>query len=174
MASSLSQYLELFGAYYDVKQHTAAVRFFTFQTLRIPHTCCGDPRAVFSDLRNFNAGCYDTEEIEDEHAYELALLEELVSEFEGEITAIVQDIDRGVFGVADFWRHRWVDRVRETLGRLEGNSLSDGERREAESIGVTWEDLEQELWDSEEEENRHDRRTWDYWVYELEKIERNG
>lgn len=175
IASNLSQYLELFGAYCDVKQHTAAVRFFTFETLRIPHTCCDDPRRVFFDLRNYKLGRCDVEEIEDEHAYELALLEELVGEFEDEITAILQDTDRGIFGVADFWRYRWVDRVREALERLEGDNLSDGEKREAESIGVVWEELALDLWESEDDEEVHyDRRTWDYWVYELEKIERDG
>lgn len=73
-------------------------------------------------------------EVEDEHAYELELLEELLGEFEPQIVAILQDPSRGIADVIRFWKRTWVRRMREVLDHLEGNDLADEERLGAEGV----------------------------------------
>ncbi|KAH7141998.1 hypothetical protein EDB81DRAFT_899466 [Dactylonectria macrodidyma] len=166
LIATFAQYLMLFGGDLEVRHHTAALRYLTFTALHIPHTCC-DPyynrawrrcRALFPE---------DVSEVEDEHAYELALLEELLGEFEREIIAILQNPDWKITDLVAFWKRTWVSRMWDILGRLHGSDLEDDERRGAEKIGVIWDRTQP----PKVQDNPYEKRTLDFWKYELEKIE---
>ncbi|PMB70677.1 hypothetical protein BM221_003132 [Beauveria bassiana] len=109
------------------------------------------------------------DEVKEEHAYNLELLEELLHEFERELIAILQDPDPKITNLTDFWERIWTGRMTEVQDRLDGSDLRDDERRTAEEIGVVWDKPRPEP--SEVIENTHRPNTLDYWMYELEKIE---
>jgi hypothetical protein len=144
------QYMIDFSADLEAKHHLAALRYFTFKCLNIPHTCCR--RKVvdgvwLSEVEQETDEAEDEQEVDDveeEHAHCLALLEELLVEFEPELTAALQDFDPEEYwdsedtGLLGFWRVTWVNRMRQVAGELCGNELSDDERRAAEEVGVVW------------------------------------
>lgn len=135
------RYMMDFSADLEAKHHLAALRYFTFKCLNIPHTCC---------RRKVHEGAWlseveqETDEVEEEHAHCLALLEELLVEFEPELTAALQDYDLEeywypeVTGLLIFWQVTWANRMKQVAGELCGNELSDDERRAAEEVGVVW------------------------------------
>jgi hypothetical protein len=165
MAAALGRYLKLFGGDLDLRHHSAALRYVTFTTLGIPHTCCDPYGSCWPD--DMSCSSEEEEEIEDEHAYELGLLEELLREFEGQVTAILQDPNRGVSEVIRFWKRTWVSRMREVLARLHSNDLADDEKRAAEEVGVVWDRPQRP---PEVRGNPYTRDTLEHWLYELEEI----
>ncbi|OIW33499.1 hypothetical protein CONLIGDRAFT_180622 [Coniochaeta ligniaria NRRL 30616] len=160
-----TRYLQLFGKHFDFRHHTAALRYVTFTALGIPHSCC-DPDVYDGEDKRLPIP-EEVVEVEDEHAYELRLLEELLLEFEGHLTAILQDPNRGIADVIRFWNRTWVNRMREVLDHLEGNRLTDDERRKAEEIGVVWDRPES----PEVMDNPYSWDQMEHWIYKLEKIE---
>ena len=159
----LSQYLLDFGDNLEVRHHTAMLRYLTFTALDIPHTCCEPYYRRGSSKRSRQ----EAAEVEDEHAYELALLEELLREFEGEIVTAFQDPRQKIGGLVFFWERIWLSRMQGVLLRLKGSDLGMDERRGAEEIGVVW-DRHQP---PKEPDNPYERHTLDHWMLELEKIE---
>ncbi|KAF9772753.1 hypothetical protein IL306_009510 [Fusarium sp. DS 682] len=109
------------------------------------------------------------DELNDEQVYELELLEELLHEFEEELIPILQDPDRGIANLTDFWKRTWVGRMTEVLDGLEGSDLPDDETRAAEEIGVVWDTPRPEP--PEVTGNPYCKASLDYWMYELEQIE---
>ncbi|RYP92826.1 hypothetical protein DL770_000997 [Monosporascus sp. CRB-9-2] len=166
LITTFTQYLMLFGGDLEVRHHIAALRYLTFTALGIPHTCC-DPYCDRAWEMSRARSPEDAAEVEDEHAYELALLEELLGEFNGEIIAILQDPDREIADLIAFWEHTWVSRMREVLDRLKSSDLGDDERRGAEEIGVVWDRPQP----PKVRDNPYKKDTLDHWMYELEKIE---
>ena len=112
------------------------------------------------------------DELKDEQVYKLALLEELLREFEGELIVILQDPDRGITDLISFWKRTWVGRMSEVLDRLEGSDLPEDERRGAEEIGVVWDKVRPEP--PRVIGNPYRSTMLDFWMYELEKIEAEG
>jgi len=167
MAADLSVCLKTLDVDFEVRHHTAALRYATFTALGIPHTCC-DP-----DFPTKRRGWTPEwmAELEDEHAFELDLLNELLEEFEGQVMTILQDPKQGVEGVMHFWEGTWVTRMSEVLDRLESDDLADDEKRAAEEIGVVWDRPIKPPGVDERPENPHDRESPEHWMYELEKIE---
>jgi hypothetical protein len=158
-------FIQLFGDFLEVRHHIASLRFLTFTALGIPHTCCD-----FSFWKQYRCPAEDPEEIENEHAYELERLEQLLDEFESEVIEILQDPGRGLDDLKDFWTGTWCDRVREVRADLDRDHLSDAERKRAEEIGVVW-DRPPPPAPPTRSLNPFGRNTLDYWVYELDKIE---
>ncbi|KAH6641013.1 hypothetical protein F5144DRAFT_562295 [Chaetomium tenue] len=156
VARYFTEYLENFGRYLDVRHHTAALRYLTFTALDIPHSCCSGSIYYWEWIQ-----------VEEEYVYELRLLDELLVEFEEQIMAILQGPIPGVDGVVRFWKETWVRRMRDVLYRLQGDDLTEDEKRGAEEIGVVW-DRPRPL---EEKGNPYDSATLEHWMYELEKIE---
>ncbi len=150
-------FLDLFGTHLDLRHHLACLRFLTFAALDIPHTCC-----ELFPCKDVSAE--DVEEIQNEHEYELGLLEELLEELGVQMREILHDSDRGLDDPREFWERTWVSRVTETLRHLDGSDVSDTERQRAEEIGVVWEEA------SSPESTENDF-CLEYWVEELEKIE---
>jgi hypothetical protein len=163
--TDLCRYLELFGEDLDVRHHSAVLRYVTFTALGIPHTCCDPYDPPWADHTTWSSE--EETEIEDEHAYELGLLEELFGEFEGQLTAILQDSNRGVADITRFWKRTWMSRMKEVLDRLHGNDLADDEKRAAEEVGVVWDRPRRP---PEVRGNPYSRDTLEHWLYELEEI----
>jgi hypothetical protein len=164
MISPLVQYLENFWVYFEARHYAEALRYLTFEVLGIHHCCCQALAPV----------CNSPDEIEDKHGYELALLEELLREFDGELTKVLQDPSISIVHITEFWTHTWVGRMTEVLDKLEGDNLTVDEKREAEEIGVVWKTLGPEPPEHPTPEilsNPYDKSTIDHWMYEVYKIE---
>ncbi len=167
-ASALSIYLQAAGTVLEPQHHAAALRVFTFSALEIRHTCCKDSRGpdhCFNQL-----SLEEVKEVEEEQAYELALLEELLEEFEAQVTTILQnqDQDQMIGDLVHFWKVTWVHRMAEVRASLESNVLSEDERRRAEEIGVVWDSPEPE---PIRQGNPYDEDTDEWWFYRLDQIE---
>ncbi|KAH6628338.1 hypothetical protein F5144DRAFT_578734 [Chaetomium tenue] len=173
-AADFTTYLELFGVDFEVRHHTAALRYVTFTVLGIPHTCC-DPYEsrwlsdMSEEMSEEMSEQMSEDEDEDEHAYEFGLLEKLLGEFEAEVIVILQDSNRGVADIIRFWNRTWVSRMRDVLNHLNGNGLGDDERKGAEEVGVKW-DLPRPLKPPKAPDNPYEYGTLEYWKHELEKI----
>ncbi|CAH0017327.1 unnamed protein product [Clonostachys rhizophaga] len=164
MISSFIHYLEDFWVHFEVRHYTEALRYLTFEILGIPHCCCQATAPV----------CDSPDEIEDKHGYELALLEELMHEFGGKLTNVLQHPSLSIDHIIKFWTHTFVDRMVEVLDKLEGDNLTVDEKREAEEIGVVWKALGPEPPEPPTPEildNPYDKSTIDHWMYEVYKIE---
>ncbi|KAI7972236.1 hypothetical protein EIK77_003660 [Talaromyces pinophilus] len=161
LIQKISLFLKYFGSDLEVRHHTAALRYLTYTALGIPHTCCIPYYKWLYGL--------DAEEVENEHAYEMGLLEELMGDFERQIIAIYQGPRWKVSDLIDFWEHTWARRMREILDRLEGGDLGDEERHKAEEIGVIWDEPRNKA--PKAAGNPYGKDTLDHWIYELEKIE---
>ncbi len=168
MANALSIYLQAASVALEPKHHAAALRAFTFSALRIRHTCCKPYRSP--NDRFIQLSPEEVNEVEEEQAYELALLEELLEEFEKQVSTILQnqDQDRIISDLVHFWKVIWVDRMAEVRARLESIVLSEDERRSAEEIGVVWDSPAPK---PTPQDNPYDRKTDGYWFYELDQIE---
>ncbi|GAM37334.1 hypothetical protein TCE0_023r07174 [Talaromyces pinophilus] len=161
LIQKISLFLKYFGSDLEVRHHTAALRYLTYTALGIPHTCCIPYYKWLYGL--------DAEEVENEHAYEMGLLEELMGDFERQIIAIYQGPRWKVSDLIDFWEHTWARRMREILDRLEGGDLGDEESHKAEEIGVIWDEPRHKA--PKAAGNPYGKDTLDHWIYELEKIE---
>ncbi|KAI3574497.1 hypothetical protein IWW34DRAFT_705998 [Fusarium oxysporum f. sp. albedinis] len=160
-------YLEHFSCYLEPRDHYASLRYITYTALGIHHSCCVDRH---NRWRMYEDPFYSVEDgLGDDESHKLALLGDLLGEFEENITSILEDPDRGIRGLIDFWERTWVGRISEVLYRLEGSDLLDDERRAAEEIGVIWDKAGPEL--PGEMENPYQSSTIEYWLYELRKIE---
>lgn len=158
LAGHYIDYVELFGAQLGVRHHAVALQYLTFACLGIPHACC-IPRHGDEGLRIRSRE--DAMELQNEHVYELALLEDLLIEFEPQMTAALGTPDLMQF--KNFWRYTWASRMEKVLDKLRGADLGDDERRKAEEIGVVWHT-------DPEKTNKPPEDPMGNWMHELEKI----
>ena len=165
MAEIFVRYLACAGGVLEPRHHRVTLRFLTFEALQMRHTCCTPEDGAEHYFRRCPSRDVN-EEADEESGYDLMVLEELLEEFEREVAGILQDQDRGIDLLVEFWEQTWVNRVTEARDRLEGDQLSDDERRKAEEIGVVWDRPAREVTG-----NPFDEGTEDYWFYELDKIE---
>ena len=153
-------YLHHFGLQMSLKNHIDAIRWGTFQALGIQHTCCS------GGLRYGRVPVYDTDdirEIEEEQAALLDILEDLVEDFQDRVTRILEQDDTDVIGyIKQFWTGYWRDRIEEVLSELDGNDLSDEEKRGAEGIGVKW--------NAQSMSPEEDKTNIQYWFRYIEEI----
>lgn len=141
----------------------------TFVALDIPHTCCEGGTSWAS---NQETPSEDGEEVEAEHAFELTLLEELLSEFEGNVVQILQDPNLGVPDLIHFWEHTWTIRMNEVCKILDGNDLDGDEIQRAEAVGIVW-DMSRPKHPPPASKNPYSRDEEEYWFYELEWIQQS-
>ncbi len=161
---SFLTFLDVFGTHLNLRLHLASLRFLTFEALDIPHTCCG--LFLYDDcLEN------DVEEVQNEHEYELDLLEELLEELGVQMLEVLHGPDRRLDDLREFWEMTWIVRVTETRQHLDGSDMSDTERQQAEDIGVVWDEASPPEPLQASRENRYHPRNLEYWVEELERIE---
>ena len=167
----ISLYLKTFGFSMGLKYHMDALRWATFEVLCIQHTCCFNywrPHRRLLDIDNIK-------EIVEEQADLLQILEKLVGEFGNRITEILgRDNSDTLAHLAFFWTVDWYTRMQEVLAELDGNNLSEEERRAAEDIGVKWDDElsdeEEDEQDEEYEEDEEDKKDIGYWFRRIEEI----
>jgi hypothetical protein len=165
VADCFGDFLKLFGAHLGMQHHLASLRWLTFAALGIPHTCCKVRRLGYHPYPK-----NEVEELEEEYADELALLEELLEEFEREVADIFGDPGKGLPDLLVFWRKAWASRIREERWRRSGDALSEGERRKGEDIGVVWGGPQPAVEERSKESNPYPPSELLYWFYELEKI----
>ncbi|RYP19451.1 hypothetical protein DL765_003352 [Monosporascus sp. GIB2] len=108
----------------------------------------------------------DVDIINEEQAPLLELHEELVVEFGKKALMFIKNGPDGRPLFPDFWSSYWIVRIKEVLEKLDGQELTDAERRGAEEIGVQWCDPVEK----KEEENPYGRMTLEYYFYELDLI----
>ncbi|OTB04764.1 hypothetical protein M426DRAFT_151662 [Hypoxylon sp. CI-4A] len=137
--------------------YTAAIRIATFQALGLTHTCCNPPNAAEGDD--------DVDNINEEQASLLEFHEELVVEFEKEALKFINYEHDGCQSFPDFWMTCWIARVKEVLDKLDGDKLTDEERKGAEDIGVRW--CEPVL---EKQKRPYNIRSLEYYMHELDLI----
>ncbi|KAF3808250.1 hypothetical protein GCG54_00006869 [Colletotrichum gloeosporioides] len=140
------------------------LRVCTFKALPIRHTCCyhWEYARYSSDFSDFDWGYRlveeeEVEEIREEDNNELALLENLLVEFESKI-------DEMGYPLATFFETYWIDRMREVLQEIQERTLLEDEVRGAERLGITL---------RVEEENRLEKKDYsqlEYWFHELNVI----
>ncbi|KAF5633875.1 ankyrin repeats (3 copies) domain protein [Fusarium tjaetaba] len=159
-------YLEHFYCHLRPRHHYATLRYITYTALGMHHSCCIDKdrrRACENHL-------YPVEDVCDyDESHKLELLEDLLEEFNGSITSILEDPEKDVRDLIYFWERTWVRRMVEVLDILEGDDLPEDERRGAEEIGVVWDNVGPEP--PVVMGNPYHKFTIEYWLYELRKIE---
>lgn len=146
--------------------YKAAIRYATFGALGLIHTCCDASRLTFIEDEWVDRD--DVEDVNEEQAPLLELLENLVEEFEEKAVGFMKADSSGHSLFPQFWTLCWRLRIEEELEKLEGKELTDAERHGAEEIGVRWTVSQQEA--VQGEKNPYDLDDPSYWYYELDKI----
>lgn len=103
--------------------------------------------------------------MEEEQANLLDLLEKLVHEFYEKLDEFGHDNISDTEHVISFWGGYWLDRMREEIEKLDAYVLTEVERRNAEKIGVIWDDDGHGVPARPEPE-----LTFEYFMQELDKI----
>ncbi|KAI0436105.1 hypothetical protein F4803DRAFT_252114 [Xylaria telfairii] len=140
------------------------VRHMTFNALGLKHTCC---ESRFYKRRQYTSE--DIYEINSEQSALLSLFADLVDEF-----AQVAFEDQGgkpliVSDPEEFWIHRWLPRITETLENLDGDDLTQEEISAAEAIGVVWGPRPVQTTVCEDD-NHYEYNTPEWVMREMEKI----
>ncbi|RYO81223.1 hypothetical protein DL766_002503 [Monosporascus sp. MC13-8B] len=157
-----TEYIQHFGSDMEVQQHRESIRFITFEGLGLQHTCCdaGVDRVAIDDPQ-------DIQDIEEEQAALLGILEDLVQEFEAKVIGILKEgTTDTIAALREFWTGYWCDRMEEVLKGLNGRDISHEERIGAEAIGVRWDDESSQKLVAEKE----DKRDINYWYRRIEEI----
>ncbi|KAK3897789.1 hypothetical protein C8A05DRAFT_47707 [Staphylotrichum tortipilum] len=163
----------------EPKHHYGALRLMTFHALQMRHTCCR-PYLQFYGLNGKPRGRPDLvveghtpeKHAPQEHTPDqLALLEDLMEEFGRELAPILaeDDEDQKMEVLVNFWENTWPKRMVEIREQLEGDKLSEEERRRAEEIGVVW-DKPAGPEVLKNGGNPYEKTTEEYWFYEIDQI----
>lgn len=131
----------------------SALRLFTFGALGLRHTCCEIPFELHHSPE-------EVVEIQDVDSEGLDLLEKLMGEFTEEYRR------RGV-NFADFLVSFWAARMDKVLADLEAVRLTEKQRRNAESLGVKW---EEEKVEEEKEVEKEDKTSLEYWRRRFDEV----
>ncbi|OHF02485.1 hypothetical protein CORC01_02180 [Colletotrichum orchidophilum] len=115
--------------------YVEAIRFMTFEALGLDHRCCKPYPLVEEGVEWIDM---DDTEIIEEQDFLVQLHEELVVEFTEEAGAYLGDGPDNLPLFPQFWKSYWTERITEELEVLDGEELTDAERRGAEEIGVVW------------------------------------
>ncbi|KAF2973265.1 hypothetical protein GQX73_g286 [Xylaria multiplex] len=142
-----------------------ALRRMTFDGLGLTHTCCN----LWNDIQRYHESFYTLEEVEEINSEQrplLTLFNNLLVEFDQVAHEDQDGLPLIVHDPEEFWVHRWLPRMEETLDGLNGDDITAEERSAAEAVGVKW-DL-QPLKEVEEEEEED--WTPEYVMERLKKI----
>lgn len=170
-ALAFARHLEWYALDFTVEQHVVVLRYLTFTGLGLPHTCC-NPMARSVEEFWPKQSAEEVDEIEDEHAFELAMLEQLVGELGGQLRGLLQDPKSRIADIADFYGRSFVRKMQEVQAHLAGNRLSEAERTAAEDIGVVWDDLRKPAQDLDMgDEDPPDLMDLEFWINRLQEIE---
>lgn len=144
----------------SVEQLRSAIRYLTFESLAIRHTCSHDPPQFEKRTAD------EIEELMSEDVSLLELLEELVQDFDSKLQSVITEEDP--LGLR-FWETHWSGRMREILEKLDGYRMNESELLSAQQLGVTWHHL-----DDSPEKHQTKRRSICYresdWSVELDDV----
>ncbi|OAQ65163.1 hypothetical protein VFPPC_06320 [Pochonia chlamydosporia 170] len=149
-----------------VEDHIAAMRYMTFDAFEIRHTCCNPI------LLPQEGHCTDDLDSIEEDDASLNVFENLILEFEEELQKRAASTSSEPTVFVDFWETLWPARIAEENEKLAGSNISDSERRNAEELGVIWDDpvkLGCEPTPAPDK-NPYETHQIEHWYYELEKI----
>lgn len=160
-------FLEIFAAAHTsmgLDQAMAAVRFLTFQSLGIRHTCRhrGVGFRWDSEYDWMTRTAEEIDELHQEDAHLLELLEALMVEFEMEVRRIQRE--QYVTKKVSFWTGYWAQRMEQVGKFLDCNDLDQKDKSSAESVGVIWDDRVSETTedcDEEGEDDAYHESDWD-------------
>lgn len=166
MIHIFSSYLNHFWSDLNFQHHTSAVRYLTFSALEIVHTCC---------IQGLYGGCInrtneEINEIREEEAPMLDLLEELLEEFQSRVDMLSAQASNGPYDFIAFLEGYWSHRMKEVPEDIDGDDVCEEERRAAEEIGVTWK--KESTSDSTNSENPYNINMPEHWFYKLDQIAR--
>lgn len=144
------------------KIKSVCLRACTFAALRLQHTCCRLLASNEKGRRYLSRVLTkpeesEVQEIRGEEAVELARLEDLIIEFEGQL-------DKADCSLAEFFRTQWATRMDEVLGEIEDQGLTEQDIAGARELGVI---LEIE---AEEGSETDDRSKVEYWCRRLDAL----
>ncbi|KAI2602715.1 hypothetical protein GGR54DRAFT_653579 [Hypoxylon sp. NC1633] len=165
-ARCMSDYYGLCDPELALLTYKAAIRYMTFEIMGITHTCCNTESLAENGAEWVERD--DRDLINEEQAPLLELHEELVAEFEEEALEFIEDESDDCPGFPEFWKSYWIERMMEVLEELDGDDLTDEERRGAEEIGVAW--CEPVPVEEEVNQNPYDDKTLEFYFYELDLI----
>lgn len=137
------------------------LRVCTFMALPIRHTCCCSWEHEKGRSGYYFAWAFrvyeedEVGEIQEEDIHELALLENLLLEFESKI-------DEMDCTLATFFEAYWIDRMGKVLQEIRDRPLLEEDVQGAKRLGVTLR--------VEEENKREDRGQLEYWFRKLDDI----
>lgn len=156
----LCQYLSDFGdALHSTSYPAMIIRALTFAALKGKHTCCCCAE---------KQGTLDQEEIDEireEEADKLELLEVLVEEFEAQFQVVSENASPNHLQFAQFFCDDWVPRMDAVVEELNKIQLSDDERHRAEDAGVIW-----QVDAPGQTRNPYPKSTFEHWEFELDQI----
>ena len=141
VASIFSKYVSLYHTDLQMTQYKDAVRYLTFVSLGMQHTC--RHHGIMSwdtDPSVTVASTDDIENIQDEQHYMCELLNGLISGFLPEIMEILARAESDATEMIRFWEERWAKRMKEEIDKLDGSDLSNDQKSAAEDLGVIWHD----------------------------------
>lgn len=164
LAHKLSWYIRHHGSHMTAQHHKECIRFITFEALDTQHTCCA------GGSRNDRVPNYDkqdVQEIQEDQAYLLEILEHLVLDFENKVTDILQsEIADTLANLVEFWTGYWCDRLKQVLKELDGCEISPDEKAGAEGLGIKWENNSP----VEAQTPKEDESDINYWYRRINEI----
>lgn len=163
-AKAFIKYLKQFGDSLSKLHHLAALRFITFTTLQLRHTCEElKPSSRFdSDNESLSDESLSDEseelrELNEEDNEKIIKLEELLAEFEEHLFGDHKDDEcdeksgdeddddhaprPSLEGIIQFWKGHWVKRINEAFTEIESCHPWDQDKQATEEIGVIWRTL---------------------------------
>ncbi|KAK5635392.1 hypothetical protein RRF57_011104 [Xylaria bambusicola] len=133
-----------------------ALRYFTFETLELQHTCCNIP------YEECQLSEEEIMEIEDENRQKLDRLELLLQDFQvGYSSFEIPDGQGDKF--TSFLNTEWSPRMQQELADMEALQMTEDEKLRAEEIGVRW-------GPEPEVRNKREPSNFEYWLKELDEI----
>ncbi|KAI1360874.1 hypothetical protein F5Y08DRAFT_316274 [Xylaria arbuscula] len=128
---------QYFQASFNTQDLIAILRRVTFDGLELAHTCC--------DFRYYLEFYYkslhtpdEVDEINSDQRPLLTLFNDLLVEFTEVALEARKRMPLISHDPMEFWIGRWLPRMEETLGHLNGDDLTTHERLAAEAVGVVW------------------------------------
>lgn len=139
IASLFSSYIGLYHKDMQVAQYMEAVRYFTFVSLDIRHTCPHEHPFLWSEDQE--PALLSKDDIYHIHAEQhgiYELLESLIRGFEAEMMEILVRADSDATEIIRFWEEGWPKKMQEEIEKLNGSEVPDDEKLAAEELGVVW------------------------------------
>ena len=148
----------------DPKISNAVIRYLTFSTLEVRHTCC----YCYCELRGrlFEDEPYDEEELQEfreEDSPLTELLEELMEEFENEYHLLDGNFP-------DFLEGYWKERMKGVLSDMEQCKATEEQKRQMIQIGVKLDEDAKEPRLIEVEEKEEEETDLSYWIKKMDEI----